>query len=105
MTKRHFLFLHSGSAYRPTRARGPIDISLAINYPAGPLRCYPKKEKVRREREKKKIRLNYFSKADFFPFLLLKQETLSDASQKAENIYNIKKSSVVGFGIEWDPEH
>ena len=25
--------------------------------------------------------------------------------KKQKIFYNIKKSSVVGFGIEWDPEH
>ena len=106
MTKRHFLFLHSGSI-EPTRARGPTDISLAINYPAGPSLLLPSERKGERERKKKiKVRLNYFSKADFFSFSFFTETRNSQMQVKKQKIfYNIKKSSVVGFGIEWDPEH
>lgn len=106
MTKRHFLFLHSG-ATEPARDRGPTDISLAMNYPAGPSSLLPKERKG--EGEKKiiiKVRLNYFPKADFFSFSFFTETRNSQMQVKKQKIfYNIKKSSVVGFGIEWDPEH
>jgi len=60
-----------------------------------------------KERERKiKVRLNYFSKADFFSFSFFTETRNSQMQVKKQKIfYNIKKSSVVGFGIEWDPEH
>ena len=100
--KRHFLFLHSGST-EPTRARGSIDISLAINYPSGPSSLLPKERKGEGEKKIIKVRLNYFPKADFFSFSFFTETRNSQMQVKKQKIfYNIKKSSVVGFGIEWD---
>lgn len=69
-----------------------------------PLHCCPIKENVKKRR--KKIHLNYFPKADFFSFSFFTETRNSQMQVKKQKIfYRIKKSSVVGFGYDRDPEH
>lgn len=87
VTKRHFLFQHSGSI-DPTQTQEPINVTLTISYLAGSSSLLPNE----RKRKGKKIHLNYFPKADFFSFLfLLKQETLRCKS-KSRKYFTILKS-------------